>query len=77
MAEEVVLFGTVGSPFSRRLEMVLKLKGVEYKYMEENLTNKTPLLLKYNSIHKRVFLLVHNGKSLVESQVILEYIDET
>ena len=30
--------------------------------MEENPTNKTPLLLKYNPIHKRVVVLVHNGK---------------
>ncbi|KAL6966578.1 Glutathione S-transferase 3, partial [Sarracenia purpurea var. burkii] len=76
MAEEILLLSTWPSQYGMRVRMALAEKGVEFEYEEDNLSNKSPLLLRMNPIHKKIPILIHNGKSVCESLIIVQYIDE-
>uniref|UniRef100_A0ACD5TIZ0 Uncharacterized protein n=1 Tax=Avena sativa TaxID=4498 RepID=A0ACD5TIZ0_AVESA len=73
---DVKLLGLLVSPFVLRVRMALQMKGVSYEYIEEDILDKGELLLRYNPVHKKVPVLIHNGVPLCESQIIIQYIDE-
>ncbi|KAI4333375.1 hypothetical protein L6164_018198 [Bauhinia variegata] len=76
MADEVVLLDYLISMFGMRVRIALAEKGVKYEYKEEDLPNKSPLLLQMNPVHKKIPVLIHNGKPVCESAIIVQYIDE-
>ncbi|KAA3472176.1 putative glutathione S-transferase [Gossypium australe] len=78
--KEVKLLGTWFSPYAQRVAWMLKLKGIDYEWVEQGFRdpkNRSQLLLKYNPVMKTVPVLVHHGRPVLESLIILEYIDET
>ncbi|KAI4333380.1 hypothetical protein L6164_018203 [Bauhinia variegata] len=76
MANEVVLLDFWPSPFGMRLRIALAEKGVKYEYKDEDLRNKSPLLLQMNPVHKKIPVLIHNAKPICESLIAVQYIDE-
>lgn len=76
MAEEVILLDYWASMFGMRTRIALAEKGVKYEYREEDLSNKSSLLLEMNPIHKKIPVLIHKGKPICESIIQVQYIDE-
>ena len=76
MADEIILLDFWPSMFGMRVKVALAEKGLEYEFREEDLRNKSPLLLEMNPVHKKIPVLIHNGKPICESLIIVQYIDE-
>ncbi|KAK1412225.1 hypothetical protein QVD17_33295 [Tagetes erecta] len=65
------------SAYCMRVRIALAEKGVQYEYKQEDLDHKSPLLLQMNPVHKKIPVLIHHGKPICESNIIVQYIDET
>ncbi|RVW58253.1 putative glutathione S-transferase parC [Vitis vinifera] len=76
MADEIILLDFWPSMFGMRVRVALAEKGLKYEYRQEDLRNKSPLLLEMNPVHKKIPVLIHNGKPICESLIIVQYIDE-
>ncbi|KAI3465980.1 hypothetical protein Pfo_022643 [Paulownia fortunei] len=76
MEDELILLDLWSSPFAMRVRIALREKGLEFESIEEDLSSKSPLLLKMNPVHKQIPVLIHNGKPVCESTIIVQYIDE-
>lgn len=76
---DVKVLGSAKSPFVIRVEIALKLKSIEYEFIEENnyKDQKSELLLQSNPIHKKIPVFFHSNKPISESLIIVQYIDET
>ncbi|CAN0900361.1 Probable glutathione S-transferase [Linum grandiflorum] len=73
---EVVLLDVEGSPFATRVRIALLEKEIDHQSKYEALSNKSSLLLQMNPVHSQIPVLIHRGKPICESLIILQYIDE-
>ncbi|KAL2253494.1 UNVERIFIED_CONTAM: Glutathione S-transferase U17 [Sesamum indicum] len=73
---DLKLLGTWACPYVNRAQLALKVKSIEYEFIEDIPYKKSELLLKYNPVHKKIPVLVHADKPVCESLVIVEYIDD-
>ena len=71
----VKLYNTQRCPYARRTRMVLHEKGVEFETYEVDLENKSEEFLKASPTGK-VPVIVVDGGSIYESNVVNQYLDE-
>lgn len=76
--DEVILLDYWPSPFGARTRIALAEKGIiSYEHKtESDLANKSPLLMEMNPIHQKIPVLIHKGKPICESDIIIQYIDQ-
>lgn len=72
----VKLLGTTCSPYVNRVQIALRLKAIDFEFLEENLISKSDYLVGCNPIHKKVPVLIHDDNIICESLIIVEYIDQ-
>ncbi|KAF7075066.1 hypothetical protein CFC21_079870 [Triticum aestivum] len=65
------------SPFGQRVRIALAEKGLPYEYAEEDLmAGKSDRLLRANPVHKKIPVLLHDGRPVNESLIILQYLED-
>ncbi|KAI2638512.1 putative glutathione S-transferase [Xylaria nigripes] len=74
--QQLKLFAGWYCPFVQRTWITLEEKGIPYQYIEVNPYNKGPELMRANPRGLVPSLEISPGKSLYESTVLCEYLDE-
>ncbi len=69
------LFGTPGSPFSRKVRIVLEEKRIPYEYIIERGRDPGSRVPQFNPLAKVPTLVLDDGTGLYDSPVIVEYLD--
>lgn len=74
---DVKLITFWASPYGLRAEFALAAKGVQYERLLEvdHWHQKSKLLVESNPIYKQIPVLIHNGKPVPDSFLIIEYVD--
>ncbi|KAK4402908.1 Glutathione S-transferase U18 [Sesamum angolense] len=73
---DLKLLGTWACPYVNRAQLALKVKSIEYEFIEDIPYQKSALLLKYNPVHKKIPVLILGDKPVCESLIIVQYIDD-
>lgn len=69
------LLGTPGSPYARKVRIVLAEKRVAYEYIIDRPSNPDTRVPQFNPLGKIPVLVCDDGRAVYDSAVIVEYLD--
>ncbi len=69
------LYGTSGSPFTRKVRIVLAEKNIAHEYVVARPSPPDSPVPQFNPLGKIPVLLRDDGRALYDSNVIVEYLD--
>ena len=70
------LIGTPGSPFTRKVRVVLAEKRIDYDFVNDAPSAATTQVPKYNPLGKVPVLIIDDDTAVFDSRVIVEYLDQ-
>lgn len=71
----MILIGQYDSPFVRRVGIALTLYGLSFEHRPWGVFGDTDKIRQYNPLVRVPTLVLDNGEVLIESHLILDYID--
>ncbi|MFJ3044514.1 glutathione S-transferase family protein [Herbaspirillum chlorophenolicum] len=69
------LIGSYGSPFVRKVRVVMAEKKVDYEFILEDVWSASTTIQQSNPLGKVPCLLMDDGGAMFDSRVIVEYLD--
>jgi glutathione S-transferase len=69
------LFGTPGSPFARKVRIVLEEKRIPHEYIIERGSAPGSRVPQFNPLGKIPALVLDGGRAIYDSPVIVDYLD--
>src|SRR6202790_2989465 len=72
----MILIGQYDSPFVRRVAIALRLYGLPFEHRPWSTFGDGDKIAPYNPLRRVPTLVLDDGEALIESAVILDYLDE-
>ena len=72
----MILIGQYDSPFVRRVAIALRLYGLPFEHRPWSTFGDADKIAPYNPLRRVPTLVLDGGEALIESAVILDYLDE-
>ena len=69
------LFGSPGSPYARKVRIVLAEKNIPHEYVVERPSAPGSRVPQFNPLGKIPVLILDDGRTVFDSPVIVEYLD--
>jgi glutathione S-transferase len=72
----MILIGQYDSPFVRRVAIALRLYGLSFEHRPWSTFGDAEKIAPYNPLRRVPTLVLDHGEALIESAMILDYLDE-